>query len=181
MNAQAKASLSPSVIAWPTPTEAIAARTTAEPKKTELPWSTPEERLGLKQDPAPGLARRKVENPLIFAVDDMPSLTELYYTVLEEAGYMVRTFNDRSEALAALKTAVRKPDLLIMDYLGHSMPPDWFIQQCRVLHPGLRILLASGVSQIATRFSRIKPDRFIQKPFTLNELREEVRITLTLG
>jgi CheY-like chemotaxis protein len=35
---------------------------------------------------------------LIYAVDDVPELTELYTTLLEAAGYIVRAFNDRAEA-----------------------------------------------------------------------------------
>ena len=117
---------------------------------------------------------------MIYAVDDLPGLTDLYRLVLEEAGYAVRTFNNRLEALAALRTERKKPDLLIMDYLGHSMTADRFIQRCRVLHPPLRVLLASGVDRTAW-FSKAQPDRFFQKPFTIEELRREVRAVLSLA
>src|SRR5580765_3446636 len=60
---------------------------------------------------------RTTEAPLIYAVDDVPDLTELYTTFLEATGHIVRAFNDRSEALAALKADRTKPDLLITDYL----------------------------------------------------------------
>src|SRR5690349_10458154 len=62
------------------------------------------------------------QGSVIYVVDDMPDLTELYTAVLEGTGYTVRAFNDRNEALEALKTDERKPDLLITDQLCGSMP-----------------------------------------------------------
>jgi CheY-like chemotaxis protein len=112
-------------------------------------------------------------------VDDVPDLTELYSTLLEATGYIVRAFNDRAEALAALKADRTKPDLLITDYLGLSMRVDRFICHCLVVHPTLRILMASGFTRTDMRFSQATPDRFIQKPFTPEELRQEVRAALT--
>jgi len=112
-------------------------------------------------------------------VDDVTDLTELYTALLAATGYIVRAFNDRAEALAALKADRMKPDLLITDYLGLSMRVDRFIRHCLVVHPTLRILMASGFSRTDMRFSQARPDRFIQKPFTPEELRQEVRAALT--
>ena len=125
-----------------------------------------------------GAVPRTTEFPLIYVVDDVPELTELYTALLEAAGYIVRAFNDRAEALAALKADRTKPDLLITDCLGHSMPVDRFIRHCLLVHPVLRILLASGFSQKDAWFSNVRPDRFIQKPFTLDELQWEVKAAM---
>jgi DNA-binding response OmpR family regulator len=114
----------------------------------------------------------------IYAVDDVPRLTELYMNLLEPAGYVVTTFNDRGKALGSLAADRKKPSLLITDYIGISMPIDEFMQGCRAIHPGLRILMASGFGQQDMRPLRVKPDRFIQKPFTPEELRREVRAIL---
>lgn len=125
-------------------------------------------------------ALRTTEAPLIYVVDDAPDLTELYTAFLEATGCIVRAFNDRAEALAALKADLTKPDLLITDYLGLSMTVDGFMSQCLAAHPTLRILMASGFSQTEVGFSQARPDRFLQKPFTLQELRQEVRAALTV-
>jgi DNA-binding response OmpR family regulator len=101
---------------------------------------------------------------LIYAVDDVIWLTELYTLVLEAA---------------ALEASRTKPDLLITDDLGHAMPVEEFMQHCRVVHPTLRILMASGYSSTRVRFSRARPDRFLPKPFTLEELQREVTAALT--
>jgi DNA-binding NtrC family response regulator len=114
----------------------------------------------------------------IFVVDDMPSLTELYSRLLEPTGHRVKTFNDRISALVALKADRTKPALMITDYLGLSMPADQFMHACRVIHPALRILMASGFNPQAMRLRLAQPDRFIHKPFTPDQFRQQVRTAL---
>jgi hypothetical protein len=58
------------------------------------------------------------------------------------------------------------------------MPADRFTEHCRLLHPTLRILIASGINPSSLRFFHANPNRFIQKPFTLEELRRMVSDTL---
>jgi len=119
-----------------------------------------------------------VEVPSIYVVDDEPSLTALYTSLLEATGYSVSPFHDRAEALAALKEEGDKPDLLITDYRGLSIPVGWFMVQCLEIHPTLRILMASGFEQRELRFCIVRPDRFIQKPFTGEAFLEEVKAAL---
>jgi DNA-binding NtrC family response regulator len=114
----------------------------------------------------------------IYVVDDEPHVAELYTIVLESADYRVSAFHDRGEALQALATARRKPDLLITDYQGLSMPVEWFMHRCLVTHPALRILMISGFHQADVRFSWARPNRYIQKPFGLAHFRKEVRAAL---
>src|SRR5262249_42049462 len=113
--------------------------------------------------------------PCIYVVDDAPFLTELYISLLQGSGYNVRAFNDRAEALTALKADWNKPDLLISDYRGLSMSVDQFLQQCLLVHPALRILMVSGCRRKDIHFSRASPDRFIEKPFALEEFQREVK------
>lgn len=133
----------------------------------------------LEPDSSAAFGRDVVESASIYVVDDEPRLTDLYTIILEAKGYTVRAFNNRIQALAELKAGSKKPDLLIMDYLGHAMPVDGFMQRCLMAHPNLRILVASGFSQVDARFTYIRPDRFIQKPFTAEEFLREVEAALT--
>src|ERR1700761_1468562 len=86
-------------------------------------WSRHPEDICSRRDipPSTGGARTP-DARLIYAVDDMRCLTDLYTLVLEAAGYFVKAFNDRAEALAALKLDIEKPDLLITDYRNTSVP-----------------------------------------------------------
>lgn len=133
-------------------------------------------RLRDLEDSAGG--RRKNRAPSIYVVDDDPSLTELYTDILEATGYQVEVFNDRAKALEALKTDESRPDLLIMDYLGHDLPAERFIQGCLSVQPALPILIASGISQFDERFVPMDAIRFIQKPFSIELFQEEVSAAL---
>ena len=115
----------------------------------------------------------------VYAVDDLPRLTDLYANLLREAGYGVCTFNHRGDALAALQASKNRPDLLISDYLGLTMPVNDFLQGCRLLHPRLRILVASGFTADEMRFTGVQPDFFLHKPFTPAEFQQAVKAALT--
>jgi CheY-like chemotaxis protein len=123
-------------------------------------------------------AQRFAEAGSVYVVDDDEALTELYVILLEANGYRVTAFHDRAEALAALENDSRRPDLLIMDYLGHLMPLDQFVHRSLAAHPSLRILMASGLSPTEVWFSSVRRGRFIQKPFTGDELVKEVKAAL---
>jgi len=58
------------------------------------------------------------------------------------------------------------------------MSVERFLQQCLGVHPDLRILMASGFRHSDLQLSQLRPDRFIQKPFTADEFLREVRATL---
>jgi CheY-like chemotaxis protein len=111
---------------------------------------------------------------LIYAVDDMPDLIELYTALLEASGCVVRAFSHRAKALAALMTGAETPDLLITDYRNASMPVDRFIDGCLRVHPGLRILMVSGYAGADARLSPAGAVRYLPKPFTSEEFRREV-------
>ena len=115
--------------------------------------------------------------PAIYVVDDLPRLTELYATLLSDTAYPVKTFNDRTTALAVLKCD-RAPLLLITDYAGSTMPVGSFIQEFRRVHPRLPILMASGFDRDQMQFSTCRPDLFLQKPFTAQEFRQAITALL---
>ena len=115
----------------------------------------------------------------IFAVDDEPDITKLYAILLEPQGFEVRVFNDRRQALAALRADRKPPSLLNTDYMGVSVPVDEFVRTCRLIHPGLRILMITGLDPSSLRLARIRPDRLLQKPFTTEQLEQEVKAALS--
>jgi DNA-binding response OmpR family regulator len=131
-----------------------------------------------RQKTDPALSSNGIKVPLIYVVDDESHLTELYTILLQAAGCRVRAFNDRVEALRALKLEKRRPDLLIVDYLGNSMLAEQFIHRCREVCPGLQIMMASGLGQSELRFTSVSAERFLQKPFAVEEFLREVRAAL---
>jgi two-component system sensor histidine kinase ChiS len=104
--------------------------------------------------------------PLIFVVDDEPLLLELATTLLDSKSYHVKTFQNAEAALNAFTVATPQPALVITDYSMHRMDGLEFIQECKRIRPGLKILMTSGtVDENIYRDSPVKPDRFLAKPY----------------
>ena len=104
--------------------------------------------------------------PLIYAVDDMPCLTELYGLVLSKLGYAVKGFHDRQVAVTSLRAAKIKPALLITDLHNPTMRIGPFLDQCIEVCPGLRILLVSGFGYHQGWCFSVKADPFLAEPLT---------------
>jgi len=108
----------------------------------------------------------------------MPCLSELYALVLNASGYVVRRFQDRRAVLASLSSAQEKPALLITDLHNPSMRIEPFLEECVALHPVLQILMATGFAYHHAWCFSVRPNHFLQKPFTPQELRQAVEDTL---
>jgi len=109
--------------------------------------------------------------PLIYVVDDEPMILELVAMLLGPLGYRVATFRDPAQALAALAAADPAPALIVTDYAMHTMDGMEFIARCREVVPGQKLVLVSGtVSPEIYAASPVKPDRFLAKPFTAQQL-----------
>ncbi len=114
--------------------------------------------------------------PVVIAVDDEVMILELIAMVLAPHGYQVETFDDPARALEAIKADPRRVSLVITDYAMHTMNGMEFIEQCRLVFPDLKIILASGtVNEQIYAQSPVKPDGFLAKPFQTSQLIAAVR------
>jgi len=108
---------------------------------------------------------------LIFVVDDEPMLLELAAVILEPLGYNVKTFRDPQTAVDAYTSSKPPPELVITDYAMHTMNGMDLIKACRDLDPQQRVLLISGtVDEHIFRKAKVKPDRFLAKPYQAKQL-----------
>ena len=104
---------------------------------------------------------------LIYVVDDEPMVGDVVQAILKMGGYHSTCFQDPLQALQALKEAGLKPDLLLTDFQMPQMTGRELIQRCKEVQPGLKTILYSGnVQEETVSLYRIKPDRFLRKPFT---------------
>ncbi len=116
---------------------------------------------------------------LIYVVDDEPMLLELATVILEPQGYHLQTFRDPEMALQTFDAAKPRPDLLITDYAMHQMNGMQLIEKFRNLEPRLKILLVSGtVGEDIFQNSRVKPDKFLAKPYQSNDFIVAVKALL---
>ncbi len=125
---------------------------------------------------APG--SRATRETVIYVVDDEDGLIVLYMLFLEGAGYTVRPFTRRTDALVALATDPT-PALLIMDYLGRTMPVENFMAQCLVMHPALPILMVGERLPDGIGLSFAKSVGFLQKPVTAKQFLDAVKAVLS--
>ncbi len=107
----------------------------------------------------------------VFVVDDEPMLLELAATVLQPAGFNVRTFRDPQAALAEFSAANPRPAVLVTDYAMGAMNGLDLIRECRRIQPRQKILLLSGtVNENIYDDAPVKPDRFLAKPYQSDDL-----------
>ena len=115
---------------------------------------------------APGSAKTKPTT--LFVVDDEPLLLELATLTLEPLGFEVRTFCNPE--LALREFAVAPPDLVVTDYAMGRMSGMDLIRECRRINPAQKIILISGtVDEQVFADARVRPDRFIGKPYQLSD------------
>jgi CheY-like chemotaxis protein len=124
----------------------------------------------------PKPAPSQQEQILIYVVDDEPMLLELATVVLEPLGYRVESFRDPETALRSFAAARHRPSLIITDYAMHSMNGLELVAACRSLQPDQKFLLLSGtVDEQTYENERVKPDRFLPKPYQAKQLIEAVK------
>src|SRR5437870_1828715 len=91
-------------------------------------------------------ARGRNQSPkLIYHVDDHEGILELCRLILEQAGFHVKTFQDRVLAWRAFLVANPRPALLITDYLGYPITAEELIRRCREAQPWLKVLMVTGM------------------------------------
>src|SRR5947208_654025 len=118
----------------------------------------------------------QLKQNLIYVVDDEPMLLELATVVLQPLGYQIETFRDPASALRSFASAPNRPALIITDYAMQSMNGLELVEACRSLQPDQKVLLLSGtVDEQTYQNQRVKPDRFLGKPYQAKQLIEVVK------
>lgn len=110
----------------------------------------------------------------IFVVDDEPMLLDLATTILLPLGFTVRTFTNPKEALAEYPAA--RPAVLVTDYAMGEMNGLDLLRECRRINPKQKTILLSGtVDERIYADEPSKPDRFLAKPYQINDFVESIR------
>ena len=128
-------------------------------------------------------------------VDDDPSIRLVCTTSLKKAGYQALEAEGSSEAMTLYAQSTVAIDLLLTDLF--LPPPDFqltsstnqyprvngheLVQQALALKKVLRVLFMSShtLSSLAAQGIMIKPDRFLHKPFSVEQLLTQVMAALT--
>ncbi|HEY3857073.1 MAG TPA: ATP-binding protein [Verrucomicrobiae bacterium] len=111
----------------------------------------------------------------ILFVDDEDLLLTMGQMVLSSFGYTVLTANSGQKALEILSGSKRKIDLVITDLVMPNMSGRELTEHILKAAPEMRILWSSGYSR-SSDSQRI--ERFLQKPFTSQDLLRKVKEVL---
>ncbi|MCP4575325.1 MAG: response regulator [Deltaproteobacteria bacterium] len=119
---------------------------------------------------------RGCENILL--VDDEAHVLEVSRAVLERLGYGVVAANGGRQAVQTVETKGREIDLVLLDMLMPDMDGGETFAHIRKLAPEMRVLFCSGHA-LGEKMNRLMNHTshcgFIQKPFTIPALSENIR------
>ena len=126
-------------------------------------------------EPEP-LMPREGRKGKVLLVEDEPAILEMTTMMLEELGCQVLAAADPEEALLLARAHPGRIDLLISDVVMPQMNGRELAAQLLEIHPELKQLFMSGYTEdvIAHHGVLDKGLRFIQKPFTLDDLAAKV-------
>lgn len=114
------------------------------------------------------------EMPKCLLVDDSDSMLNLLSMFMEHLGFEPLTARDGDEGIAVVKD--QHPHLVVSDIHMPNRNGLLLLQDIRQLNPGLPVILITGYMSYKSDLNAItvEPDAFMEKPFTLEQLKETV-------
>src|ERR1700739_1498641 len=115
----------------------------------------------------------------ILVVDDEAEIRKLVTAMLTRHGYRVLTA-DTGENAVRLCNNNPNIDLLLTDVVAPGMSGPMIAAQIAALKPGIKVLFMSGYdnTQVVQRYVIEKGYSLLSKPFTMEQLEEQVREVL---
>ncbi len=115
----------------------------------------------------------------ILVVEDEAELRDAACRVLTRFGYRTLAAADGAEALAAFRANPGAVDLIFTDLVMPQLGGAELLEQVKAERPGMRFLVASGYAGGDARGAALRAGvPFINKPWTLPELLQQVRRVL---
>jgi len=116
----------------------------------------------------------------ILLVDDEETIRTLGVRMLASLGFTVITAADGREALAVYAEHRDEITLVLLDLTMPHMDGEQTFRELRLIDPGVRVVMSSGYAQndITARFAGKGLVGFVHKPYSLAELRDQLRAAL---
>lgn len=132
-------------------------------------------RKAVNDAPPPGPA-----NAMILLVDDEETVRDAGQKMLEFSGYKVLAAENGREALKTLDSCTQQVSCVLLDLTMPFMDGVETLKRIREIRQDIPVIVMSGYTESDTlqKFSGIKPEGFIQKPFTLDSLQEILSRTI---
>jgi DNA-binding NtrC family response regulator len=125
---------------------------------------------------SPTIAERSRLAGVILLVDDERAICETVKSMLEFVGFDVLT---ASEGRAALKVFSERPNEISTVLLDLNMPGmsgEEVLYELREIRQDVKVIVSSGFDRLTAleRFEGFQPTGFIQKPYRLTQLLDEL-------
>ena len=136
-------------------------------------------KFNLMTDPIEDSAAPKIRTVLL--VDDEDFVREIGRELLEHLGFSVIEASSGDEAIALFTESRETVDLVILDLIMTEMTGAQTFDCLKRIDPDLRVLLSSGygVEGEAQALLDRGCDGFIQKPFTIAQLKTKIEQILS--
>lgn len=120
---------------------------------------------------------------VILLIDDEVSIRELGKSILERFGYKVILAQDGKEGVELYQARKDEIKLVMLDLVMPNWDGKKTLMELKKINPAVKVLIASGYSANGTlqELTDIGINGFIQKPFTIKELLNEVNKLLKEG
>jgi two-component system cell cycle sensor histidine kinase/response regulator CckA len=126
--------------------------------------------------PGPAVPEPEGGSETILLVEDEDTVRRLVTRILRSVGYQVIEASGGDEALELLEGHEGRIDLLLSDVLMRGLTGPELAKQVCARRPGIEVLLISGFAEEG--LAENENLRFLGKPFTTQELLDEVRAAL---
>ena len=110
----------------------------------------------------------------LLIIDDEGGIVDEIKSFFEEEGYEVHSADTGKEGLEQL--AAVKPDLVLLDMKLPDMPGLNVLKTCKTDYPATKVIVNTGYvdQNIIDESERLGRDSFLQKPFDLERLKNEI-------
>jgi CheY-like chemotaxis protein len=116
----------------------------------------------------------------ILVVDDEESVCDLVTVALDRMGYHVHAARGGAEAIKIMAERGSEVDLILLDMSMPGMSGQETLERLRAVRPDVRVVVSSGYSESETlrAFGGSRLSGFVQKPYTVHQLEEQIRAAL---
>jgi two-component system cell cycle sensor histidine kinase/response regulator CckA len=114
---------------------------------------------------------------MILVADDVSEIRDLATSMLSRFGFEVITACDGQETVRLFEQHKDEIRLVMLDLVMPGWSGEKTLEELRRLAPGLKVLIVSGYSTDSAneKLLSLGFDGFIQKPFAMSELSEEIK------
>ncbi|MBM9537527.1 hybrid sensor histidine kinase/response regulator [Desulfobulbus alkaliphilus] len=126
-------------------------------------------------------ALQPAQGSLILVVDDEDMVRDFCVEVLRHMGYETLEAVDGVEAVRLFRARARDIACVFLDLMMPNLDGMATFTELQRIRPGVPVILCSGFSsqEATARFHGPKPDGFLQKPYNLRQLQEELERIFT--